>query len=356
MMTVAGVITVAVSLCVLGGSLLLTRLVDHGTQRWQNGVEFIIFMDPKAPSTQTTAVQSQLKRDHEVRSFKYLSHQDAYNDFKRLQGSQGAELVDTITPADLPESFLVAPVKASLAKQVSVQYRNLPGVQSIDTADKAVKDLLTTSKWIRFGFLAIFLALLFASLFLIVNTIRLATYARRREIEVMKLVGASNWFVRVPFMLEGMVQGVAGAAIGAVAVLGAPTGAHRRDPDRHRLLARLVRLVRRRVPDQPHGRAARRRHRRDRRPRGPAPLPRRLTVHIPGRPGRFAVSAHHPVPRLRLRSGADAARSAAPLAPLVRCRMEARCAAARGADPRWAEQSKGRASATAVAGVATVNC
>jgi cell division transport system permease protein len=112
----------------------------------------------------------------------------------------------------------VAPVKASLTKQVSVQYRNVPGVQSIDTADKEVKDLLTTSKWIRYGFLGIFLALLFASLFLIVNTIRLATYARRREIEVMKLVGASNWFVRVPFMLEGMLQGVAGAVAGAAAV------------------------------------------------------------------------------------------------------------------------------------------
>jgi cell division transport system permease protein len=220
MMTVAGVITVAVSLCVLGGSLLLTRLVDHGTQKWQNGVEFIIFMQPKAPSAQTAAVQTQLKSDHDVRSFKYLSHQDAYNDFKRYEGRDRPELVNTITPADLPESFLVAPRNASLTRQVSAQYRNLPGVDQIQTAQKAVKDLLTTSTWIQRGFLAMFLALLFASLFLIVNTIRLATYARRREIEVMKLVGASNWFVRVPFMLEGMVQGVAGAIGGTVAVFG----------------------------------------------------------------------------------------------------------------------------------------
>ena len=103
MMTVAGVITVAVSLCVLGGSLLLTRLVDHGTQKWQNGVEFIIFMQPKAPTTQTQAVQAQLKSDQEVRSFKYLSHQDAYKDFQRYEGRDRPELVNTITPADLPE-------------------------------------------------------------------------------------------------------------------------------------------------------------------------------------------------------------------------------------------------------------
>jgi cell division transport system permease protein len=220
MMTVAGVITVAVSLCVLGGSLLLTRLVDHGTQKWQNGVEFIVFMQTKAPTAQTQAVQAQLKKDPDVRSFKYLSHQDAYEDFKRYEGRDRPELVNTITPADLPESFLVAPRKASLTKQIAAQYRNLPGVDQIQTAEKAVKDLLTTSAWIQRGFLLMFFALLFASLFLIVNTIRLATYARRREIEVMKLVGASNWFVRVPFMLEGMVQGVAGAIGGTVAVFG----------------------------------------------------------------------------------------------------------------------------------------
>jgi cell division transport system permease protein len=214
------VITVAVSLCVLGGSLLLTRLVDHGTQKWQNGVEFIIFMQTKAPTTQTQAVQAQLKGDPDVRSFKYLSHEDAYKDFQHYEGAAQPDLVNTITPADLPESFLVAPRKASLTNQIAAQYQNQPGVESIRTAQKAIKDLLTTSRWIRLGFLAIFLALLFASLFLIVNTIRLATFARRREIEVMKLVGASNWFVRIPFMLEGMVQGVAGALVGAVAVWG----------------------------------------------------------------------------------------------------------------------------------------
>jgi cell division transport system permease protein len=220
MMTVAGVITVAVSLCVLGGSLLLTRLVDHGTQKWQNGVEFIIFMQPKAPTAQTEAVQAQLKDDPDVRSFKYLNHQDAYKDFQHYEGRAQPDLVNTVTPADLPESFLVAPRKASLTKQTAAQYQNVAGVESIRTAEKAVKDLLTTSRWIRLGFLTIFLALLFASLFLIVNTIRLATFARRREIEVMKLVGASNWFVRIPFMLEGMVQGLVGARVGAVAVWG----------------------------------------------------------------------------------------------------------------------------------------
>ena len=219
LMTTAGVITVAVSLCVLGGALLMTRLVDHGTQRWKDGVEFEIFMNVGAPVAETKAVQSALGADADVNHYRFLSTQDAYHEFKVLFHDQ-PDLISTISPPDLPESFRVAPRKAELTATVAARYRVLSGVKSVETANKQVKDLLTTSRYIRYGFLVIFLALLFASLFLIVNTIRLATFARRREIEVMKLVGASNWFVRIPFMLEGMVQGLIGAMVGVGAVWG----------------------------------------------------------------------------------------------------------------------------------------
>ena len=87
--------------------------------------------------------------------------------------------------------------------------------------ERHVKRLLSATRWINFVFTAIALALLASSLFLIVNTIRLATFARRREIEVMKLVGASNWFVRLPFMMEGMLCGLGGALLSIVLLGGA---------------------------------------------------------------------------------------------------------------------------------------
>ena len=90
-------------------------------------------------------------------------------------------------------------------------YKDQPGVDTVITAAQQIKRLLTATRWIRLAFISMASVLLASSLFLIVNTIRLATFARRREIEVMKLVGASNWFVRVPFMAEGLVQGAIGA-------------------------------------------------------------------------------------------------------------------------------------------------
>ncbi len=219
LMTIAGVITVTVSLCVLGGAWMLSTLVNHGTERWKNGVELEVFMNVDATEAQIAAVQRQLVNDPEVRDFKYLTKDDALIEFRRLFKDQ-PDLVNSVDAAALPSSFRVAPIKAELTKTVADRFQSQPGVDEVKTAEKQVRQLLSATAWIRTAFIGIFALLLFASLFLIVNTIRLATFARRREIEVMKLVGASNWFVRIPFMLEGLVQGVVGALIAFMAMLG----------------------------------------------------------------------------------------------------------------------------------------
>jgi cell division transport system permease protein len=219
LMTLAGIITVAVSLCVLGGALLLSRLVDHGTQQWKNGVELEIFMNIHATDNQIQSLTRALAHDRDVKSAHYLTKEDAYREFKRLFRDQ-PDLVQTTDAAALPSSFRVAPAKAELTQTVADRYQTQPGVDEVKTASKEVKKLLSATSLIRTAFIVIFFLLLAASLFLIVNTIRLATFARRREIEVMKLVGASNWFVRIPFMLEGLVQGVIGAAFAFGAVWG----------------------------------------------------------------------------------------------------------------------------------------
>jgi cell division transport system permease protein len=220
LMTLAGIITVCISLWVLGTALMLARLVDHGTQQWKNGVQLEVFMNVDATQGQIEAVQTALDEDPNVRDYRFLTKEDAYEEFKRLF-RENPDLIETVEPDRLPTSFRVAPQRAELTRLVADTYRTSPGVDEVQTADKAVKNLLNGTRAVRYVFLGVSLALALASLFLIVNTIRLATFARRREIEVMKLVGASNWFVRIPFMLEGVVQGLIGAAlaVGGVALV-----------------------------------------------------------------------------------------------------------------------------------------
>ncbi|HEX5615654.1 MAG TPA: permease-like cell division protein FtsX [Acidimicrobiia bacterium] len=213
LMTAAGIMTVAVSLCLFGGVLLLSRMVDHGTARWKDGVELEIFMDVDATGSQVTAISEELAAERDlVESFRYLSKNDAYEEFRRIFQDQ-PDLVENVDPESLPESFRVVPAEAELTETIANRFSGRGGVDEVVTAQEQVDRMLTVTRWIRVVFFVAAGVLLAASLFLIVNTIRLATYARRREIEVMKLVGASNTFVRIPFMAEGLVQGAIGAGI-----------------------------------------------------------------------------------------------------------------------------------------------
>jgi len=218
LMTLAGIITVSISLGVLGSALVLSKLVDHGTERWKNGVQAEIFMRVDATQGQITAVQHALQKDSNVRSYRFLTKKDAYEIFKSYNRDK-PDLAKSVSAESLPTSFRVAPKRAEDTMLVANTYKADPGVDQVVTAQKAVRDLLDATRAIRLAFIGVSIALALASLFLIVNTIRLATFARRREIEVMKLVGASNWFVRVPFVLEGVVQGLIGAAFAVVGVI-----------------------------------------------------------------------------------------------------------------------------------------
>jgi cell division transport system permease protein len=229
LMTVAGIATVAVSLSLFGGILMLSKWVDHGTEKLKGGVTLEIFMKVDATKQQIDDVEANLddlmKPGGTVQSFRHLDKTDAYEEFKRIFRRE-PDLVSTISAEDLPESFRVAPRRTSggpdidrLTADLQQEFQSQQGVKSVSTPADALKGIVDVTGKVRWIFIFLSGILLLSSLFLIVNTIRLATFARRREIEVMKLVGASNWFVRVPFLAEGMVQGFVGAGIAIIAVV-----------------------------------------------------------------------------------------------------------------------------------------
>jgi cell division transport system permease protein len=212
MMTIAGIMTVFISLMLFGGILVVKRAVDHGTATWRHNVELEVWMEVKATEPEIAAIKAELARDPQVKSIEFVSHEKAYSIFKQIEHGNRA-LLESIKPEDLPVSFLVVPTDVKLTQSVAARFSGRTGVHNVTTADKQVRALLHGIRIARDIFWGMAGVLLAASVFLIVNTIRLATYARRREIEVMKLVGASNWFVRVPFIAEGFVQGAIGAGL-----------------------------------------------------------------------------------------------------------------------------------------------
>lgn len=219
--TLASVMTVAVSLALVGASLMLRQGVENATARWQGGVEFVIFMKIDATDAQIDSLRADLESSPQIDGVTYVDKTQAYEEFKTLFADT-PELIDITEPDTLPASFRVEPVDKDIeaVKSLASTYEQKSGVMQIALASETIRLIQQLSGHLTVGIFVLASFLLGAAALLILNTIRMAMFARRREIEVMKLVGATNWFIRVPFMLEGLIQGLAGAllAIGALAI------------------------------------------------------------------------------------------------------------------------------------------
>ncbi|HMS24414.1 MAG TPA: permease-like cell division protein FtsX [Acidimicrobiia bacterium] len=219
-MTIAAILTIFVTLSLVGVATLVFFWNAQGTATVEKAVRFEVFMLPNAQQAQIDDVRKELeqdKKDEKVSKITFYSKEEAFDFFKKSFKDE-KDLIKSITKDDLPVSFLVAPQKPDkkFVQDLIDTYSSTPGVDKVTFAN--FEDDIQRARVIN-RTLAVFAAvLLIASCVLVFNTVRLAVYARRREIEIMKLVGASNWFVQVPFMAEGAVQGLVGGVFASVSV------------------------------------------------------------------------------------------------------------------------------------------
>ena len=216
-MTIAALLTVSVSLGLVGGALLMRQGVNKATERWRGGIELSVFMRPDATDGQIAAISNELQATPEVKSFKFVDKDAALKEYQEYF-QDNPDLLNVVTKDDLPTSFRIVPRKAELAETIGGRFDARPGVSEVVFAKDEIKALLETTRQRQVAYFGVAVVLIFGAVLLIFNAIQLAVFSRRREIEVMKLVGATNWFIRLPFMLEGLLQGVAGAVLAALVV------------------------------------------------------------------------------------------------------------------------------------------
>lgn len=211
---IATLVTVTVSLTTLGGGLLVREAVKSATSRWQGDIEFIVFMNADATAAQDDAIRSRLTNNPEIADFTYVDQQAAFEEFQELF-EDSPDLIENVTVDVLPPSYRVVPLNsdADVIEALADQFRSQPGVRRVVLATDVIRELQDTSNAVSLFVLVMSLALLVAAFLLVFNTIRTAIFARRREIEVMRLVGASNWYIRFPFLVEGTLQGLVGGLI-----------------------------------------------------------------------------------------------------------------------------------------------
>ncbi|HEY0358231.1 MAG TPA: permease-like cell division protein FtsX [Mycobacteriales bacterium] len=212
-MTIAMVLTTAISLALLGaGGLILTQ-VDKMKDLFYYKLEVSIFLKEDVTADQRDAIRKQLSSDTLVKNSVYENKDEAYNRF-REQFKDSPELVKNVKPKSLPESFRVKlkdPTKFEAAAQ---RYASVPGVERVVDQRRILDRLFGILDTVRTGALMVAAVQGLAALLLIGNTIQVAAYSRRREVSIMRLVGASNWYIQLPFILEAAVAGLVGSVIG----------------------------------------------------------------------------------------------------------------------------------------------
>ena len=216
-LTAAAVITSAVSLLLVGATFLIQRGFDNLLVRWKGDVEMIVFVASDADPAQIAYIESTIKSQPTVidsTQVRYLDKTASYEEAKQLFTGDPT-LLSLLSPETIPTQFKIVPLSddAALVRSLGEQYRALPKVEGVTLAEDEFEVISTLSGFIRTVTIVMSVVLLGVAVALIWNTIRTAMFARRREIEVMKLVGATNWFIRVPFMLEGLLQGLIGAVV-----------------------------------------------------------------------------------------------------------------------------------------------
>jgi cell division transport system permease protein len=223
LMTLATVVTVTVSLALLGVGMLIKTQVDFARSLLFQEVEVSMFLENDLAEEQRANLEQELRNNSEVEEVIYESKEEAYEKAQQIFANDEAVL-NSIGPEDLPASFRVSLIDPERFDVVRSQYVDYPGVQDITDQRDTLDRFFNLMNSVRRGAIAVAVLQLIAAAALISNTIRITAFARRDQTGIMKLVGATNWYIRMPFMIEGIAAGVVGALLaGGLLLVGMAT-------------------------------------------------------------------------------------------------------------------------------------
>jgi cell division transport system permease protein len=220
----AALATVLVTMLVLGVFIPIVQATNGAANSVRGRVMVDVYMKPGATAADDARVRGELLQVQHVKSVEFVSKATAY----KQQAAQFPQAYQLLGSNPLPDTFHVTPDRPANVLGIHTALTGGTGgsgpidsmIASVSNKQTDTKKILEVTNLVTITAAVLTVLLVLASILLIANTIRLSLYARRREVEVMKLVGATDWFIRWPFVIEGMIVGAAGALL-AIAVLGA---------------------------------------------------------------------------------------------------------------------------------------
>lgn len=210
--SLAAAATVAATLFILGVFVLTLANVNKGILEVESKVEAKVILKDNITMLQQRDLEKKIKEVDGVSEVTYESKAQAMEKFKTQLGEQNKSLVEGLDKDNpMPNSFIIKVEKPEIISEVVKHIKDSEGIESIKDAREIIDKLTSITKTLKWVGSIIFVILIGVSLFLIGNTIKLTVYSRRREIGIMKYIGATDWFIRWPFIIEGVIIGIMGA-------------------------------------------------------------------------------------------------------------------------------------------------
>ena len=216
------IITIALSILIVSAFALFFINTNDIVNSWKEGVRILVYLKGDTPADEVPRLQKMIKGLHGVRDVRYIQKDEAFNNLKK-QLSHQASLLENLKQNPLPDAFEIrlAPESQNWKKveKLARQLQNLAEIDEVEYGQAWLGRFTYIFNLFRLAGYALGALFFMAAVFFVANTIRLVLYSRREEIEIMRLVGAEDRFIKTPFYIEGMIQGALGGLVGLVACL-----------------------------------------------------------------------------------------------------------------------------------------
>jgi cell division transport system permease protein len=219
LMSLASVSTVALSLLILGMFLLMVLNLNHMAATLESQVQVSVYLQDDLNEEDASSVGQQLSKIPGVKKVEYVTKDQALQRFKERLGEQQSILNALGETNPLPNGYDIKVERPEEVKGIAQAIANIKGVENVRYGKEIVENLFSITKMVRTFGMILIMFLAFAAMFIISNTIRITVFARRKEIGIMKYVGATDWFIRWPFLIEGMTLGFVGALVAVLLIM-----------------------------------------------------------------------------------------------------------------------------------------
>lgn len=216
LLSIATLSTVAICILILGGAALLTLNASNFMNRLESDLEMTVFVEDSLDNAQLVQMGEEIKSLPGIKSVQFVSKDRALTDLQAKFADKKYDLKQTVGDNPLPNSFQVKAENPKDVAKIAKQIFKLEGVYKVNYGQGLVERLFQITRWVRIISVIVIIMLALGAVFLIATTIRLAIFSRRKEIYLMKLIGATDWFVRWPFFIEGILLGSLGALLAII--------------------------------------------------------------------------------------------------------------------------------------------